>query len=80
MLKLFIAVPCPYCTIVTNFIKENNITSIEIHNTNWDTEEHQILKKTYGKSQVPLLLINDSPLYESSDIISYLKDNKNELN
>ena len=76
MLKLIIAHPCPYCILVTDFIKKHNISSVEIHDTHWDPEEHQNLKNNYGKTQVPLLLINDSPLYESSDIIEYLKENE----
>ena len=75
MLKLIIAMPCPYCIRVIDYIEKHHIQSIEIHDTGWDQNEHQKLKETYGKSQVPLLLINDSPLYESSDIINYLKDN-----
>ena len=74
MLKLIIALPCPYCTLVTDFIERHNISNIEIHNTQWDPEEHMKLKQQYGKSQIPLLLINDSPRYESSDIIKYLKE------
>ena len=74
MLKLIIATPCPYCTLVTNFIEKNNIEGVEIIETYWDPEEHLRLRKTYGKSQVPLLLINDSPLYESLDIIRYLEE------
>ena len=75
MLKLIIASPCPFCLLVTDFIKNNSITSVQIHDTCWDEKEHATLRERYGKSQVPLLLINDSPLYESLDIINYLKEN-----
>ena len=76
MLKLIVAIPCPYCSLVVDFIKKNKITSVEIHDTEWNSTEHQKLKETYGKSQVPLLLINGSPLYESLDIINYLRNNE----
>lgn len=76
MLKLIIADPCPFCVLVTDFIKEHNISSVEIHDTQWNQEEHEALRKKYGKSQVPLLLINDSPLFESLDIIKYLRENE----
>lgn len=76
MLKLIIANSCPFCVLVTDFIKEHNITSVDIHDTQWSQSEHDALRKKYGKSQVPLLLINDSPLFESLDIIKYLKENE----
>ncbi len=73
-LTLYIATSCPYCVRVTNFMAQKNLTGIKIIDTYWDPLEHQRLKKKYGKSQVPLLLINDSPLYESLDIIRYLEE------
>lgn len=76
MLKLIIATPCPFCMLVTDFIEKHNMTAIEIHDTHWNQEEHDTLRKKYGKSQVPLLLINDSPLFESLDIINYLRENQ----
>ena len=80
MHTLYIATPCPYCTIVTTFILENDYKNIEIIETNWNPNVHSYLRSTYGKSQVPLLLINNSPLYESADILTYLKKNKGEFN
>ena len=79
MHKLYIAVPCPFCNEVTDFIIENDYKNIEIINTKWDIDIHEYLRKTYGKSQVPLLLIDNAPLYESKDIIEYLKKKKNEF-
>tara|TARA_A100001015_G_C14500982_1_gene522968 strand:+ start:223 stop:477 length:255 start_codon:yes stop_codon:yes gene_type:complete len=73
-LTLYIATSCPYCVRVTNFMAQKKLTDINIIDTYWDPLEHQRLKKQYGKSQVPLLLINDSPLYESLDIIKYLEE------
>lgn len=79
-LKLIIARSCPYCVRVTRFMDENQITGVEIEDTYWDPITHSKLKKKYGKSQVPLLLIDDSPLYESLDIIEFLKETFNESN
>jgi len=75
MLKLITAIPCPFCTYVIDFINENNITSVEIYDTCWNKDEHLELKEKYGKTQVPLLLIDGKPLYESADIIDYLDKN-----
>jgi glutaredoxin 3 len=73
MLELIIASPCPYCDLVVNFIHQNKITDIPITDTKWDPKQHEQLKNAYGKSQVPLLLINNQPLFESLDIIDYIK-------
>ena len=74
-LELYIAYPCPYCILVTDFIKQHNIHSVEIIDTLWKKETHLELKRQYGKTQVPLLLIDGKPMYESLDIIHYLKNN-----
>ncbi len=79
MHTLYIATPCPYCNIVTDFILENGYKNIEIIETYWSPTIHSFLRKNYGKTQVPLLLIDNSPLYESSDIIKYLEEHKNEF-
>lgn len=74
MLKLIVASPCPFCSMVTDFITEHPITGIEIEDTKWSFERHDELREQYGKSQVPLLILEDGePLYESGDIIEYLK-------
>ncbi len=75
MLKLIVAMPCPFCVTVVNYINENNL-NIEVEDTQWDQNRHQELKRNYGKTQVPLLLIDGSPLYESRDIINYLEEIK----
>jgi glutaredoxin 3 len=72
--ELIVAIPCPYCMMVLEFIKENNLDFITVTDTNWDQKAHDNLRESYGKSQVPLLLVNHSPIYESSDIIKFLKD------
>ena len=75
MLKLITAIPCPFCTRVIDFIEDHNITTVEIYDTCWNKQEHLDLKEKYGKTQVPLLLIDGEPLYESADIIHYLSEN-----
>ena len=73
MLKLIVAMPCPFCVMVVNYINDHNL-DIEIEDTEWNQERHLELKAAYGKTQVPLLLIDGSPLYESRDIIKYLEE------
>ncbi|MGA0242117.1 MAG: glutathione S-transferase N-terminal domain-containing protein [Candidatus Marinamargulisbacteria bacterium] len=77
MLKLIVASPCPYCAVVTQLIEEKAL-NVDIIDTQWDPKMHDTLREKYGKSQVPLLLIDDTPLYESNDIIAYLKEHAHE--
>ena len=66
---------CGFCSKVKNFIKENNIDSINLKNITDSKESYQELLKIGGKIQVPCLFIDGKPLYESDDIINWLKNN-----
>lgn len=66
---------CPYCRKVTKFINKNNIEEIELKNINQDQKAEAELIEVGGKRQVPCLFIDDEPLYESDDIIKWLKSN-----
>ena len=65
---------CPYCGKVIAYMKKNNI-SIPMKNVSQSYEDLQELKTIGGKTQVPCLVINGKPLYESDDIIQWLGDN-----
>ena len=69
---LFIKEGCPYCTLVIDFARENEL-EIETAST-LDDDVRGALIQIGGKAQVPCLLIKDKPMYESSEIIAYLKD------
>lgn len=73
--KLFYMNYCPYCEKVREYMKENNI-EIEEVNIDEDKKGREELISKGGKLQVPMLLIGDQPLYESLDIIEWLKENK----
>ncbi|SDL91216.1 glutaredoxin family protein [Halarsenatibacter silvermanii] len=76
-LELFYMPYCPFCKKVTRFLKEKNIEEeVELKNINKDSEAHEKLKKTGGEDQVPCLFIDGEPMYESNDIIEWLKENK----
>lgn len=72
--KLFVGDFCPYCKKVENFLKENNV-DIEIVNINKDREQMRKLVLEGGKRQVPCLYHDGKYLYESSDIIEFVKEN-----
>jgi len=61
---------CPFCNRVINYIKENNL-EIELRNINIKENYDELISKG-GLDQVPMLLIDGKPLYESEDIIKFL--------
>ena len=77
-LTLYFFQGCPYCARVRTFLSSENINvpMKDIHQTPAFRDE---LIKIGGKAQVPCLVIDGKALYESSDIIAWLKENKNKL-
>lgn len=73
-LELFMKPTCPYCIKVMNFMSENNIT-IPLRDIVADESAAETLVSVGGKRQVPCLFIDGKPLYESDDIIEWLRDN-----
>ena len=73
-LELFMKPTCPYCIKVMNFMSENNIT-IPLRDIVADESAAETLVSVGGKRQVPCLFIDGKPLYESGDIIAWLRDN-----
>lgn len=74
-LRLYVGTTCPFCKKVESFMEDNGIDSVEIKNIDEDKEARKYLIEKGGKKQVPCLFIGDKALYESLDIIKYLKDN-----
>ncbi len=73
-LKLYYMERCPFCKKVIQFMKRNNI-EVEMVNIEADPKNKDELIALGGKYQVPMLLIDGKPLYESDDIIQWFKDN-----
>lgn len=73
-LELFMKPTCPYCIKVMNFMSENNIT-IPLRDIVADESAAETLIAIGGKHQVPCLFIDGKPLYESGDIIEWLRNN-----
>ncbi len=65
---------CPYCARVRDYLAQQKITvpMKDIHESAAFRDE---LLKIGGKSQVPCLVIDGNPMYESLDIIEWLKKN-----
>lgn len=75
-LKLYIRERCPFCMKVLDYMNENNIEDIEVVDISKDEMAEKELEEKGGKNQVPCLKIDDRYMYESLDIIEYLKENK----
>lgn len=74
-LELYYRTFCPFSRKVVEFIEENGI-EVALHNLQEDPAHKDALITRGGKEQVPCLLIDDKPLYESGDIIEWLSKNK----
>lgn len=72
--KLYVGTVCRFCKKVENFMEENNI-DIPLVNINEDKKAMLELMEKGGKRQVPCLYHDGEYLYESDDIIVFLKEN-----
>ncbi len=65
---------CSYCERVKDFMAKNKI-KIPMKDTHKDVGAKEELIRIGGKSQVPCLVIDGKALYESLDIMEWLKRN-----
>lgn len=75
MLELYILENCPFCQKVMRFFTDNCVEYIK--NDVQNPLFHSELLKIGGKDQVPFLYDteNEICMYESNDIIDYVKNN-----
>jgi len=64
---------CPYCRRVLAFMDANGIT-LPLRDITADRDAYRTLVEVGGMDQVPCLFIDGRPLYESADIIDYLRE------
>lgn len=62
---------CPYCQKVLHFMAAHDL-ECALRNT-LDDEQRRALVEIGGKQQVPCLVIDGKAMYESDDIIAYLR-------
>ena len=72
-LELFMFDTCPYCQRVIRVLNDSGRTDVELRNIHQDAAAREQLIRVGGKEQVPCLFIDGQPLYESLDIIEWLK-------
>lgn len=75
-LKLYYKDVCPFCKKVLQYMKKKNVEGVELMDIKSDPAIQEELIRVGGMDQVPMLLIDGQPLYESDDIIQWFKDNK----
>lgn len=75
ILILYYKPSCPFCKKIFTLF-QNIAKTILLKNIDQDLEAREELLSLGGKTQVPCLLINGKPLYESDAIIKWLKDKK----
>lgn len=71
---LYVKPGCPFCARVERFMNNAGI-EMEIRNTLEGTNQEDLIA-IGGKSQVPCLIVDGKPMYESMDIINYLNDQR----
>ncbi|MEE2962294.1 MAG: glutaredoxin [Myxococcota bacterium] len=71
-LVLYQYASCPFCRMVQSALRDLNY-QISQKDTLRDKEARMELNRVGGKNQVPCLFINGKPLYESQDIVHFLR-------
>ena len=72
MLELYKKESCPFCRRVMTRIAEQGRDDIVFHDIVEDESNRTRLKEIGGKAQVPCLIIDGEPLYESDAIVEWL--------
>ncbi len=71
-LKLYYREGCPYCKKVVKFLEKNPSLKVEMMNVA-DEKNFKDLVEIGGMDQVPMMTIDGKPMYESGDIVKFLK-------
>lgn len=72
-LKLYYRDGCPYCKKVVKFLEKNPNLKVEMMNVA-DEKNFKDLVEIGGMDQVPMMTIDGKPMYESGDIVKFLKE------
>lgn len=73
-LQLYKFDSCPFCRKVMRHFESRGI-KVEMRDTMLEPSYREELLRLGGKSQVPCLMIDGKPLYESDDIIAWVDRN-----
>lgn len=72
-LVLYMKPTCPFCVKVIKYLDSRNI-SVKMKNLSENPSYIDELIQIGGKKQVPCLVIDGKPLYESDDIIEWFEN------
>lgn len=72
-LDLYMKPTCPFCHRVMDVVEELD-APVTVHDISADAAARETLVRVGGKQQVPCLFIDGDPLYESADIIAWLRE------
>ncbi|MFP4473713.1 MAG: glutaredoxin family protein [Candidatus Omnitrophota bacterium] len=75
-LELYYQPTCLFCRKVLSFMDENEISGVELKDKTAHPEYEQELINVGGKAQVPCLVRDGDPLYESDKIMEWLGENR----
>jgi len=64
---------CPYCQRVLRVLRELPQVQVELRDTLREPGRRRELAQQTGRTQVPCLFIDQVPLFESADIVSWLR-------
>ena len=73
-LELFYFPQCPFCQMVLGTIQQLDV-EVELLDIHQNSKAHQRLVDDTGRQTVPCLYIDNKPMFESSDIMAWLKQN-----
>jgi glutathione S-transferase len=79
MIQLYVSAGCPYCKKVEKAAGEMGLiegSDFELVDAAPNTPGRDVLLKIGGKGMVPFLIDGEISMYESDDIIDYLKAKK----
>lgn len=79
-LELYYYDQCPFCQLVLRKIQSLNIQDkISFKNTLEDPKNRQFHISNSGKTTVPCLYVDGTPMFESSDIAQWLEANHTKI-
>jgi glutaredoxin 3 len=77
-LELFVMRSCPFCRRVQKAIGQMGRSDITVYDVTEDPAANERLIREGGQDQVPCLMIDGKPMYESRDIIEWLESHPEE--
>ena len=79
MIQLYVRAGCPFCKKVEKAAVDLGFvlgTDYELIDAAPNTPGREVVLKVGGKPMVPFLIDGNTSMYESDDIVAYLKNNK----